>query len=381
MALVSFSRTENSILGKLWWSVDRWLLGTFVLLICVGIIMSFAATPMAAARIGISDRFFFVKRHLFYLVPSICIIVSISLLNEKTARRLCLLLFLISLILVVLSLFCGDQVKGAKRWISIFGISIQPSEFLKPTFAVISGWFFYMKSSAMNKNGSIISFTLYCSILFLLVLQPDIGMSIVITATWFCQLFLNGLPIVFVIIGSVIAICGAGAAYMCLPHVASRIDKFLAPVDTDNYQILKSLESFSNGWLFGVGPGEGVIKRHLPDAHTDFVFSVMGEEFGLIFTLFVVSLYMFIFIRVSICAYRKYDLFSFLALSGLIVQLTLQTLINMLSSLHMIPTKGMTLPFISYGGSSMLSTSVAVGLILCFSKNDIVDFLHVAHED
>ncbi len=381
MALVKFSRTESSILGKLWWSVDRWLLGAFILLICVGIVMSFAATPMAAARIGISDKFFFVKRHLFYLLPSIFIIVSIASLNEKTARRLCFLLFMLFIFFVIMSLLCGNQVKGAKRWISILGVSIQPSEFVKPTFAVISGWFFYTKTADINQNGSNISFALYCLVISLLVLQPDIGMSIVISAVWFCQLFLNGLQIILVIVCLVVAVCGAGAAYFLFPHVAIRINKFLAPVDTDNYQVLKSLESFSNGWLFGVGPGEGVIKRHLPDAHTDFVFSVMGEEFGLIFTLFVVSLYMFIFVRASICAYRKYDLFPFLALSGLIVQFTLQTLINMLSSLHMIPTKGMTLPFISYGGSSMLSTSITVGLILCFSKNEISDFVHTTQDE
>lgn len=369
MAFIEFSRTDKSAIGRLWWSVDRWLLAAFILLIITGLIMTMAATPMAAARIGISDKFFFVKKHFIYLIPSLITIFSVAALNIKTARHLCMLTFIVSFILIILTILFGTQVKGAKRWITIAGISMQPSEFIKPAFAVVAAWFFSLQHLKENVPGNIISIGLFVSLIFLLVMQPDIGMSVVITAAWCGQFFLNGLSIVFVILAVIGGVISFILAYIFLPHVTSRVDKFLDPTSGDNYQIVKSLEAFAHGGWFGVGPGEGIIKKQLPDAHTDFVFSVMGEEFGVIIACIVVLLFLFIIMRGANKAMKETNLFSFLALSGLLMQFGLQSLINMASALHMIPTKGMTLPFISYGGSSMLAASFSIGLILCFSRD------------
>lgn len=368
MALIEFSRTDTSAVGKLWWSVDRWLLSAFILLIIVGVIMTMAATPMAAARIGVTDKFFFVKRHFVYLIPSLFTIFFVASMSTKMARRFCFFIFVASVILIIFALFFGTQVKGARRWITILGVSIQPSEFVKPTFAVVAAWFFYAQYSKENVPGNLISICLFAFLVTLLVLQPDIGMSVVITAAWCGQFFLNGLPIILVIIGCICAIICFTLAYLFLPHVTVRVDKFLDSSGGDNYQIMKSLESFANGGWFGVGPGEGVIKKQLPDAHTDFVFSVMGEEFGVLIACLVVLLFLFIVVRCLHRAFKESNFFSFLALNGLLMQFGMQALINMASALHLIPTKGMTLPFISYGGSSMLAESLVAGLMLCFSR-------------
>ena len=251
-------------------------------------------------------------------------------------------------------------------------LSIQPSEFVKPSFAVVSAWLFSLQGGERGLPGNKLSIGLYFAILALLVMQPDIGMAVVLSATWCGQYFLNGLSIFLVIGCGIFAVVSFILAYMFLPHVTTRVDKFLDPASGDNYQISKSLESFANGGAFGGGPGEGIVKRHLPDAHADFVFSVLGEEFGAILCIVLVGIFAFIFIRGSMKAMKERDVFSFLALSGLLIQFCLQSIINMASSLHMIPTKGMTLPFVSYGGSSMLAAGFMAGLILCFSKNKSV---------
>lgn len=371
MALIDFSRSDDSIIGKWWWNIDRWLLFAFLGLISFGFVMAMAATPMVAERIGL-DKLYFVKRHFFYILPAVLIMFFTSMLDEKQVKKLSFLTLAIMLVMVVCTLIFGVQVKGARRWITIAGLSIQPSEFVKPSFAIVSAWLFSLQGGEHGLPGNKLSIGLYFVVLSLLVMQPDIGMAVVLSATWCGQYFLNGLSIFLVIGGGIFAVLSFILAYMFLPHVTTRVDKFLDPASGDNYQISKSLESFANGGAFGVGPGEGIVKRHLPDAHADFVFSVLGEEFGAILCIVLVGIFAFIFIRGSMKAMKERDIFSFLSLSGLLIQFCLQSIINMASSLHMIPTKGMTLPFVSYGGSSMLAAGFMAGLILCFSKNKSV---------
>lgn len=341
-------------------------------MIAFGLLLMMAATPTVATRIGL-DEFYFIKRHVIYIIPSLLIIFIISNLDEEQLKKFSLVLFVFAVGLTFLTLFFGAEIKGARRWISLGGFSVQPSEFAKPALAVLTAWMFANQKRDDNFNGFVMASSLLAIFAILLVLQPDIGMLVVTLAVWGCQLFINGLPIIFVIIALAGGAGGFVLAYMFLPHVTARVNKFLDPAVGDHYQINRSLEAFSNGGLFGVGPGEGIIKRYLPDAHADFVFAVLGEEFGFIFCVILVLIIGFIVVYGMSRAMKERDHFTLLASVGLLTQFGLQSFINMASTLHLIPTKGMTLPFISYGGSSMIAISVAVGMILALGRRKIYD--------
>lgn len=365
--MLNFSRTNDGILSRWWWSVDRPLLFGFLSMILFGILLAVAATPMVANRIGL-EEFYFFKRHLIYIIPSLGIIFVISNMSPQNIKRFAILLFVIAVLLTFLTLFCGSEIKGARRWISLSGFSIQPSEFAKPALAVLVAWIFSAQQKNPEINGNFIAGFLWIIFALALVLQPDIGMLAVTTVVFGIQLFLNGLPLMFVLAAVIFGASGFVLAYMFLPHVTVRVNKFLDPAVGDHYQINRSLEAFTSGGLFGVGPGEGIVKKHLPDAHADFVFAVLGEEFGFFVCVFVVLLIGFVVIYGMLKALKKEDSFSLFALIGLLSQFGLQSFINIASTLHLIPTKGMTLPFMSYGGSSMFSISIVVGLILAFSR-------------
>lgn len=371
--MISFSRTDESFVSNWWWTVDRVLLFSFLGLISIGILMAAAATPMVANRIGL-EEFYFLKRHLIYIAPSLLTIFCVSTMEAEQLKKFSTILFIVAIFLTLLTLFFGTEIKGAKRWISIFGFSTQPSEFAKPALAVITAWMLSEQQKYPKFRGKFISTILYITFVFLLVLQPDVGMILLTTAVWLGQLFVNGFPIIYAI---GLGISGLGAlvlAYFFLPHVTVRIDKFLNPTVGDHYQIDRSLEAFANGGLFGVGPGEGIIKKHLPDAHADFVFAVLGEEFGFFICVFVVILIAFIVVYGMLRALKESDLFTILASVGLLAQLGLQAFVNIASALLLIPTKGMTLPFISYGGSSMIAASITAGMILALVKKKMINY-------
>ena len=365
--MISFSRTNNSIFGRWWWTVDRPMLFAFFLMIAFGILMAMAATPMVAARIGI-EKFYFLKRHLLYIIPSLMIMFSVSILDNRNLKKFALVLYLISIFLIFMTLIFGMEIKGARRWISLLGFSIQPSEFAKPALIIITAWMFSKQQKEPEFPGKIVAFVFYLVVALLLVLQPDIGMLVVVSGVWFGMLFLNGLPIIYLVGLLIFGLSGFVLAYLFLPHVTARVDKFLDPSAGDHYQITKSLDAFSAGGLFGVGPGEGIVKKNLPDAHADFVFSVLGEEFGFFVCVLLVILVAFIVIYGMIRLLKDSNLFSIFATTGLLAQFGLQSFINMASSLHLIPTKGMTLPFISYGGSSMFAISITAGMILALGR-------------
>lgn len=329
-----------------------------------------AATPMIANRIGIETSYF-LKRHLLYSLPTLSIIFLVSILDQKNIKRFSIMLFAASLFLMVASIFLGAEIKGARRWISIFGFSLQPSEFSKPALAVITAWMFAEQSEHPEFRGKFIAGIFLLIFDALLAMQPDIGMIIIVTSVWLGQLFLNGLPVIFVMVAFVVGAGCLAVAYLFLPHVTARIDRFLDPEIGDHYQINRSLEAFANGGLFGVGPGEGTIKRYVPDAHADFVFAVLGEEFGFFVCAFVIILIAFIIIHGMLKALKENNFFNLLASVGLLAQFGLQSFVNIASSLHMIPTKGMTLPFMSYGGSSMIATGIMIGMILALQKRRV----------
>ena len=250
--------------------------------------------------------------------------------------------------LLGLTLVAGTEIKGATRWISLAGFSLQPSEFVKPCFAVVAAWMFASQHGAQRVPGNAISIALYATVLGLLLLQPDLGMAVVVSATWFAQFFLAGLSLVWVGLLAIVGIAGLVGAYFAFDHVRERIDSFLDPTTGDRYQIDRSLEAFANGGWFGRGPGEGTVKLVLPDAHSDFVFSVLGEEFGAVVGLFIIALFAFVILRGIARLMNEQNLFVLLAASGLLVSFGLQAAINMASALSMIPTKGMPLPLLSH---------------------------------
>lgn len=367
MTTITISRTDTSILGRWWWTVDRWLLAAVLALIAIGIFLVMAAGPPAAARIG-AEAFHFVRRQWAFLPLALIVMLGVSLMSPRTVRRMAALGFAGTCLALLLTLLVGTEIKGAARWIHLGPLSVQPSEFVKPFFAVTAAWMFAAAREHEGFPGRLISTGLFAVVAVLLLLQPDVGMTLVVSCVWAAQFFLAGLPMILV----VLLVCGgigaAVGAYFLFDHVNSRVNRFLNPESGDTYQIEKAMQAFRDGGLFGRGPGEGRVKELLPDAHTDFIFAVAGEEFGLILCLVIVGLFAFIVLRGIARAMEEDNLFVLLAVGGLVCQFGLQALINMASSLHLMPTKGMTLPFVSYGGSSTLALALGFGMMLALTR-------------
>ena len=369
----SYSRGNTNSLIRWWATLDRWTFAAILSLLIVGVMLSFAASPSVAMHLKLNG-FYFVKRHLLMIAPALALLFGISLFSPKQVRRFATLLFLGSVALMIMTLFTGVEIKGAKRWVSLGGFSLQPSEFLKPAFSVLVAWMLAEKYRNPSFPGIILATSLLGLSAVLLLLQPDLGMTIVVVTTWLGQLFIGGIPLFWVWIMSGVGAVGLLSAYFFFPHVSQRIDQFFSATNqasqktAELYQVSKSLHAFSAGGFFGKGPGEGIIKKNIPDAHADFVFAVAGEEFGVILCIALVLLFSIIVIRSLIRVINENSLFLILATSGLVIQFGLQALINMASSLNLIPTKGMTLPFISYGGSSMLALAITMGMVLSLTR-------------
>ncbi len=360
-------RTDKSILGGWWWNVDRWTLSALVLLMVFGVVLVTAASPSVAEHHGLNP-FYFVYRHLLMLAPAALIMVGVSMLGRKAIWRVASATLAASLLLMVAAILFGPEIKGATRWVHIFGFSLQPSEFAKPAFAITSAWLIAKHQYQENFPGHQLATGVFVVVLGLLMLQPDFGMSLVMASIWGVQIFLSGLPLIWVFVLGALGIAGAISAYVFFPHVASRIDRFLDPSSGDNYQVQKSLDAFSNGGLFGTGPAHGQVKLNLPDAHADFIFAVAGEELGLLAALFLVFVFCFVIARSAWRALSSEDMFIVLGSAGLLTQFALQSLIHMGSSLQLLPAKGMTLPFISYGGSSLLALGLGMGMLLSLTR-------------
>jgi cell division protein FtsW len=365
---VTFGRTDTSTLGRWWWTVDRWTIGALFLLVGVGALLTMAASPAVAERIGAASSFHFVRRQFVFLAPAIIIMLGVSLLTPKQVRRMAVFGLAAAVIMLILVPFLGAEVKGARRWLTILGLSIQPSEFAKPMFAVVAAWMFASARIEEGFPGRLIATALLGLIAGLLLIQPDVGQTAIVLAIWATQFFLAGLSIVWVIGLGLAAPIGLWGAYYAFPHVQSRIDRFLDPSGAGGYQVMTALNAFKSGGLFGRGPGEGRVKLSLPDAHTDFILAVGGEEFGLVMCLFVLALFAFIVLRGFSRVLKEDNLFVVLATAGLLVQFGLQAVVNMASTLRLMPAKGMTLPFISYGGSSMIALALGMGMVLALTR-------------
>lgn len=362
-----FSRERKTPIAEWWWTIDKELLAGLILLLMVGMVLSFAASPPVAERLGLGP-WHFIIRHGLFTIPALIVLLATSLLSQRAARIAAIAVLAASIVLLWLTLRFGVEVKGAKRWISAFGQTIQPSEFVKPAFAVIGAWLFAESMKHKGMPARSLATLIMLSIVGGLLLQPDIGQTALVLATWAALLFLSGISW-FVIFGLIIA--GVGmlfGAYMFFPHFAKRIDTFINPEDGNTYQVDKALNSLLEGGWFGRGPGESVAKKFIPDAHADYVFSAAAGEFGILFCLCLVALIAFIVIRALVSAQRQSSLFARLAASTLAIQFGLQSAINLAVNLNLIPPKGMTLPFVSYGGTSMIAIAFGMGLMLALTR-------------
>ena len=365
--MLSIARTDTSLLGRWWWTVDRWTLAALVAIVAVGAVLTLAASPPVADRLGL-DSFYFARRQFVFLSMALAVVAATSLMSPRGVRRLAVVCFAAAAVLMALVPVHGEEIRGATRWIVLSGMSVQPSEFVKPGFAVITAWLFAERRVEPRFPGYAISTALFAVVAALLLMQPDVGMTIVVAAVWGVQFFLAGLPLMLVGLIGVVFVSGAVGTYFAFQHVQGRVDRFFDSSVGDNFQVAQSLEAFRDGGLLGRGPGEGQIKAVLPDAHADFVFAVAGEELGLIACLAILALFAFVVLRGFSRLLNEDSLFILLAVTGLLVQFGLQTIINMASATNLIPPKGMTLPFVSYGGSSVLAMALAMGMVLALTR-------------
>lgn len=361
------SRAERGPIADWFWTIDRFFLATFILLMGIGFMLSFAGSPAVATRINL-EPFFFVKRHAAFLIPGLMLMVGLSFLTPRQVRRTAVILLIVSLGLMLLALFFGQEIKGARRWITLAGISIQPSEFMKPAFVVVCAWLFAEHARQPEIPGNLFAIILFGIVGSLLVAQPDLGQTILTSAVWGGMFFMAGMPWLWIILLGSLGVGGFITAYYVFPHVAGRVDRFLTG-EGDTFQVDSARDAIIRGHWFGQGPGEGVVKRIIPDAHTDFIFSVAAEEFGIIFCMALVGIFAFVVLRGLSHAFKENNDFNRFAVAGLVLQFGIQSMINVGVNLELLPAKGMTLPLISYGGSSMLAICVTAGFILALTRH------------
>jgi cell division protein FtsW len=361
------SRAERSILGDWWWTVDRWLLASVILLMVLGLVLTMAGSPPVAERLGL-PTFHFVNRQVLYLVPALVVLIAASFLTPRQVRRTALMIFIAAMGLIIVALIFGHEVKGSRRWI----LGIQPSEFLKPAFVILAAWAFAEGGKRRDVPGNLLALVLLPLTIIPLILQPDFGQTLLISCVWAALFFMAGLHWFWVFGIGGAGIGGILLAYKFVPHVRARVLKFLDPGNgggiVDTFQVDTALDSFYSGGWFGKGPGEGTVKRILPDAHTDFIFAVTGEEFGIAACLVIVGIFAFIVLRGLLLSTRNDDPFCRFAAAGLVMLFGVQSAINMAVNLHLVPAKGMTLPFISYGGSSLLSLALGIGFLVAVMR-------------
>lgn len=361
------SRAHPTLFSEWWRTIDRLTLAAVGALMVAGIVLCLAASPPVATRIGL-DPFHFVNRQVLFLIPAAVVLIATSFLSPREIRKVALVVFAVSLLLTALTPHFGAEIKGARRWLVILGVNVQASEFLKPAFVILIAWLFGESATRPEMPTNSIALFLLIVVIALLVLQPDFGQTMLIALVWGTLFYMAGMRLIWVI--GLAGTAGAGllTAFFTVPHVAQRINRFLDPASGDTFNIDIATESFLRGGWFGRGPGEGTIKRVLPEGHTDFVFAVAAEEFGAVLCLILLALFALIVIRALTKAMRSDDPFIRFATAGLGILFGLQSAINMAVNLHLMPAKGMTLPFISYGGSSLISLAYGMGMLVALTR-------------
>ena len=372
------TRSDRSNIALWWWTIDRYLLTGFFILILIGIFLVMASSQHLTQSLNLSSHHF-TLRHILFGTLSIPIIISFSILNQRQIKIISILGMLISILLIFSTVIDGDKIKGAQRWLYLGNISFQPSEVCKPFFIIFNAWVLSLWAENKDFPGWIWSITSISIISALLLLQPDLGMTILFIFTWGFQLFITGIPLIIIIFLIISFPIFMIISYHNFDHVKIRIDSF---IEGTTYQVSKSLQSFEAGGLLGKGPGEGLYKKSLPDAHSDFVFAVAAEEYGALICSFIIIIYASIILRTLFYTIRNDNLFLILAVGGLAFQFGFQSLIHMASNTDLIPTKGMTLPFLSYGGSSILASAITAGMLLGLTRtsNSLVPITRQFHE-
>ena len=372
------TRSDRSNIALWWWTIDRYLLTGFFILILIGIFLVMASSQHLTQSLNLSSHHF-TLRHILFGTLSIPIIISFSILNQRQIKIISILGMVISILLIFSTVIDGDKIKGAQRWLYIGNISFQPSEVCKPFFIIFNAWVLSLWAEKKDFPGWIWSITSISIISALLLLQPDLGMTILFIFTWGFQLFITGIPLIIIIFLIISFPIFMIISYHNFDHVKIRIDSF---IEGTTYQVSKSLQSFEAGGLLGKGPGEGLYKKSLPDAHSDFVFAVAAEEYGALICSFIIIIYASIILRTLFYTIRNDNLFLILAVAGLAFQFGFQSLIHMASNTDLIPTKGMTLPFLSYGGSSILASAIIAGMLLGLTRtnNSLVPITRQFHE-
>lgn len=361
------SRADNSLLAEWWRTIDKPLLSALLFLLLCGFLMSFAGSPPVAERIGV-EKFHFIKRHAIFLVPTLIIMIGFSMFSSKQVRRTAFILFAFSIIALLATLFIGSSAKGSSRWIYIAGFTLQPSEFVKPAFVVITAWLFAENSRRPDIPGNLFSIILFGIVAALLIVQPDFGQTMLIAIVWGALFFMAGMPWIWILALGIIGVVGMLTAYFLFSHVASRINRFITG-EGDNYQVDRGIDAIVNGGWLGQGPGEGTVKNILPDSHTDFLFAVIAEEFGIIACMLLVGIFAFIVLRGLAKSLDENDAYVRMSASGLVLLFGFQSMINIGVNLKLLPAKGMTLPFISYGGSSMIAMAMGMGFLLALTRS------------
>ena len=360
------SRADRGPVAQWWWTVDKLLLFSAIVLMAGGLVLSLSASPAVAERIGVQP-FHFVQRHAAFLLPALAVMLGVSLLNPKQVRRAALIMLGLSILAMIATMFIGFEVKGSRRWISFAGFSLQASEFVKPAFVVVVAWFFAEKARNPEIPGNLFAIILFAIVIALLVAQPDLGQTILLSVVWGGMFFMAGMPWIWIAALAAIGVGGMAVAYFSFSHVSGRIDRFLTGTG-DTFQVDTGRDAIINGGWLGQGPGEGTIKRILPDSHADFVFAVAAEEFGIIICLVLVAVFAMIVMRALSHAMKERDGFVRLSVAGLVMLFGFQSIINMAVNLQLMPAKGMTLPLISYGGSSLIAVAFGMGLILALTR-------------
>jgi cell division protein FtsW len=364
---MKISRAERSLLADWWFSVDRMLLAAILVIAGAGLLLSLAASPSIAVKRGL-PAYYFVERHLLFTVASVAVTLVVSALSPRSVRRLALFVMGGAIAMMVLVLLNGSEINGARRWLHVAGYSLQPSEFAKPAFVVLSAWLFAEAERRPDTPATALACLIYLTFAGLLILQPDFGQTLLVSLLWGALFLLAGRPFrLFLALAAALA-TGVVAAYFSVGYVRWRIDRFLDPSLGESFQTDRALQSFIEGGFFGKGPGEGTIKTVLPDGRSDFIFAVVAEEYGALACLVILGLFALVTMRVFFRQVDQRDGFARLAGQGLALLFALQAIVNMAVNVGLVPAKGITLPFISSGGSSTLGVGLAMGMLLALTR-------------
>jgi cell division protein FtsW len=364
---MSVFRQSRHPLVKWWWEMDRVSVGIIVIIMLCGAVAVTTASVAVAKTYNVGP-YYFALRHYLFLVVAFSLMMAMTMLKPGGVRRLGLALFGLAYVGLLLTFVIGVEVKGAKRWIDLGGQSVQPTEFLKPALIVLTAALLAHNDRKKRLQGFLVSLVMMAAVGLPVLAQPNFGMALAMGTVWFAQVFMAGLPLLWLAPLVAGGLCVVVGAYTMLPHVRDRLERFLNPEHSDTYQVDQANEAIMMGHLWGRGAGEGVVKHQLPDAHTDFIFAVVVEEFGIIVGLLLMSLFLTLVLRGFSRVLNQDDRFVLLAAGGLLTLLSLHVCVNVGVALHMVPTTGMTLPFISYGGSSTFAMALVVGLLLALLR-------------